>query len=242
MRSLLNLITEHSEANSMIPIIAMAAVIFTIIIYVILKPKWIKYLLSIAVIVVGGVILYNGYLDLIQPSGLDDVTLGTKVLVFGIVSFLFSIILDILDSMANMFKRKKINKKKDEQVEDKTTVIPGPEASVKAELVSEDQTKVIPVVDSQKLEDDTIVIKGPKADVTATIVDEKGQTKVVSEVKKSHFENSDLDETRVMPPLNKDVSDDTIVVKGPKADVVTEIDENLDHTKIIDTKNIRQEK
>lgn len=107
MRSLFELISQHSDANSMIPLIAIAAVITIIVIYSFVKIKWVKYIVSVVFLIIGFVIFYRGYQKVLQPIGLDLIITATKVLVFGIVAFIFSLIMDILDSLAKIFKKDK---------------------------------------------------------------------------------------------------------------------------------------
>ena len=117
MKSLLELISQHSDANSMIPLIGIASVITIILIYSFIKIRWVKYLISIVALIIGSVIFYRGYETMLEPIGLELIITGTKVLVFGIVAFAFSLIMDILDSLAKMFKgdmkKKKEKSKKD---------------------------------------------------------------------------------------------------------------------------------
>lgn len=115
MESLLELILQHSKDNSIVPLIAIAAVIFIILIYVFVKQKWVKYILSTAVLIVGGMIFFRGYQTMLDTVGLELMITGTKVLVFGIVAFAFSIIMDILDSLSNIFKSKKKQRSKKKQ-------------------------------------------------------------------------------------------------------------------------------
>lgn len=117
MRSLLDLISKHSESNSIIPIIGIASIIFTIILYVLIKIRWVKYIINLVVFIIGGVIFYNGYETMLKQEGLDMLILGSKFIVFGTVGIFFSAILDILDSLANIFKK---NKKKDDLDKDNT--------------------------------------------------------------------------------------------------------------------------
>lgn len=123
MRSLLELILQHTKDNSIVPLIAIAAVIFIILIYVFVKQKWVKYILSTAVLIVGGMIFFRGYQTMLDTVGLELMITGTKVLVFGIVAFAFSIIMDILDSLSNIFKNKKKENKEAKKKKNKKNKI-----------------------------------------------------------------------------------------------------------------------
>ena len=105
MRSLLDLISKHTDANAIIPVIAIASIIFTIVVYLLLKPKWMKYAIHGVLFFVGGIMFLKGYFDMLQPSGLSLILFSTKVLVFSIIGILFSAILDTLDSLLGSFKK-----------------------------------------------------------------------------------------------------------------------------------------
>lgn len=99
MRSLFELISKYKSDLVIVPIIAFAALIVTLLIYLFLnKNKIIKYIPGFIAVIVGIVFLILGFTKLLTISGLDFVETSVKVFVFGFTVIFFSIILDILDS------------------------------------------------------------------------------------------------------------------------------------------------
>lgn len=147
MSSLLDIISEHSQANSIVPIIAIFSIIFTVIIYAIFRQKWIKYIVASAIIIVGLIMFYYGYKTMLETVGLDMIITASKVLVFGIVSLAFSLILEIFDSFADIFKNKKKQKIK---------------KNIKRNKKMNEIANEIPDVKSVENIDETIVIKKNK--------------------------------------------------------------------------------
>lgn len=166
MRSLLELISQHSDANSIIPLIAIAAVITIIVIYSFVKVKWVKYLLSVVVLIVGSVIFYRGYKTMLQPIGLDLMITGTKVLVFGIVAFTFSLIMDILDSLAKVFKND-MNKKKEKS---KKNINENKAQETKIIKIDDEETKIL----TNLINDDTTVLSGKSIADETTVIPDSG--------------------------------------------------------------------
>lgn len=189
MRSLLELISQHSDANSMIPLIGIAAVITIIVIYSFIKAKWVKYIISIVVLFIGSVIFYRGYETMLEPIGLELIITGTKVLVFGIVAFAFSLVMDILDSLAKIFKSD-IKKKKEKN---KKVVSKKNDKETKVIKTDDEETKLLTSLDN----DETTVVD------TKSVLDE---TTVVSG-------NSILDETTVIPDSGL-IGDETTILPG----------------------------
>ena len=95
MRSLFELISKYKSDLVIVPIIAFAALIVTLLIYLFLnKNKIIKYIPGFIAVIVGILFLILGFTKLLTISGLDFVETSAKV--FTVI--FFSIILDILDS------------------------------------------------------------------------------------------------------------------------------------------------
>lgn len=189
MRSLLELISQHSDANSMIPLIGIAAVITIIVIYSFIKAKWVKYIISIVALFIGSVIFYRGYETMLEPIGLELIITGTKVLVFGIVAFAFSLVMDILDSLAKIFKSD-IKKKKEKN---KKVVSKKNDKETKVIKTDDEETKLLTSLDN----DETTVVD------TKSVLDE---TTVVSG-------NSILDESTVIPDSGL-IGDETTILPG----------------------------
>ena len=66
MKSILDLIKDYSGANSLVPIVAVVAIIVTVIIYTTLKNKKLSYILSLVVTLVGLVIMFIGYKNVLD--------------------------------------------------------------------------------------------------------------------------------------------------------------------------------
>lgn len=119
MRQLLDLISTHSNVNSIMPVITLISIAAVLFIYVLIKPKSVKYVVTLIIIAVGAIMMFTGYENMLDESGLALIITASKVLLFGIVGLLFSCILDILDSLFRMFSKpikksrenKEINKK-----------------------------------------------------------------------------------------------------------------------------------
>ncbi|MFM1536316.1 hypothetical protein ABGF25_06620 [Helcococcus ovis] len=110
MRSILKLISKYGSANSIIPILVIVSIVATILIYSFIKNKKIKYYINLAIFVVGIILFINGYIFLLNSTGLALLKLGTEVITFGIVGIMFAFILDILDSLGGIFKKKKLGR------------------------------------------------------------------------------------------------------------------------------------
>ena len=161
MKSLLELISKYSSENSIMPIIALAAIILVIVLYVLVKPKWVKYTVTFIIVIIGSVMMFSGYKNMLETAGLTMIINATKVLTFGIVGFLFALILGIIDSLAKIFKRdkkkQKLEKKEDtvrnpeinHTVNDSTRVIDMKDDSTKVIDMSDDSTKVIDMSDER---------------------------------------------------------------------------------------------
>lgn len=161
MKSLLELISKYSSENSIMPIIALAAIILVIVLYVLVKPKWVKYTVTFIIVIIGSVMMFSGYKNMLETAGLNMIINATKVLTFGIVGFLFALILGIIDSLAKIFKRdkkkQKLEKKEDtvrnpeinHTVNDSTRVIDMKDDSTKVIDMSDDSTKVIDMSDER---------------------------------------------------------------------------------------------
>ena len=161
MKSLLELISKYSSENSIMPIIALGAIIFVILLYVLIKEKWVKYVVTFIIVIIGSVMMFSGYKNMLETAGLNMIINATKVLTFGIVGFLFALILGIIDSLAKIFKRdkkkQKLEKKEDtvrnpeinHTVNDSTRVIDMKDDSTKVIDMSDDSTKVIDMSDER---------------------------------------------------------------------------------------------
>lgn len=107
MRSIFELISKYKGDTVSIPLIALAAIIVIMLVYIFVKNKFIKYIIPIVALVVGLVFLIRGYMAILTATGLSMLSTSIKILSFAGVALLFSFILDILDSLATMFKSKK---------------------------------------------------------------------------------------------------------------------------------------
>lgn len=107
MRSIFELISKYKGDTVSIPLIALAAIIVIMFVYIFVKNKFIKYIIPIVALVVGLVFLIRGYMAILTATGLSMLSASIKILSFAGVALLFSFILDILDSLATMFKSKK---------------------------------------------------------------------------------------------------------------------------------------
>ena len=138
MKSILDLIKNYSGANSLVPIVAVVAIIVTVIIYTTLKSKKLSYVLSLVVTLVGLVIMFIGYKNVLLKAGLKIISLGVLVTVYGSISLISNIILSLFDSIGYNFKNLFKGKKKEEK-----TVV-GKNKEVKQKVDDENQeTKLI---------------------------------------------------------------------------------------------------
>ena len=178
MRSLLELISQHSDANAIVPLIAIVAVIVIILIYSFVKPKWVKYLVSAISLVIGLTIFFRGYKTMLEPAGLSLIIAGTKFLVFGIVALSFSLIMDILDSLAVLFKKNESGKKDKNKKKDKTE---------KDLDIDKEETKLI----KNKINEETTEVSRESLMDETTIIPDIGligdDTKII--------DNSEIEET-----------------------------------------------
>lgn len=118
MKSLFELISKHTKSNAIIPIIALAAIVLIIVLYITVKKKWVKYAISGGILLIGLIIFYNGYNKLLLKSGLDSIVLATKIIVFGGVGLMFSAVLDILDSLSKIFSKNREDNEKKQKLKD----------------------------------------------------------------------------------------------------------------------------
>lgn len=111
MRSILQLISKYGSANSIIPILVIASIVVTILLYSFIKNKKMKYYVNLIIFVFGLILFINGYIFLLSSTGLVLLKLGTEIITFGLVGILFAFILDILDSLGGIFKKKTVKRK-----------------------------------------------------------------------------------------------------------------------------------
>lgn len=163
MRSLFNLIVEYSDANGMMPIIAIASIIFVIFLYVLFKAKWVKYLSTLIITLVGILVFLVGISEILEPAGLNLISLGAKIMVFGIVGLLFSCIMGIFDEFARMFgfgRKKQADKDLDDEYQDEDDYTEYEEDFLVIDE-SDDETKIIQTNDPEmkkEVDDETKVI------------------------------------------------------------------------------------
>lgn len=108
MRSILTLLGKYKQEVIIIPVIAIAAIIVTLIFYMIIKKKSLKYVVFSFFVMVGFIYLYIGYSKILE-GGLPNIKTSVKLFVFGGVGILMSLFLDIMDSLLGMFKKKEGN-------------------------------------------------------------------------------------------------------------------------------------
>ncbi|MFM1515368.1 hypothetical protein ABGF49_03630 [Helcococcus ovis] len=111
MRSILKLISKYGSSNSIIPILVIVSIIATILVYSFIKNKKMKYYINLAIFIVGVILFINGYIFLLNTTGLAMLKIGSEVITFGIVGIMFAFILDILDSLGGIFKKKTVKRK-----------------------------------------------------------------------------------------------------------------------------------
>lgn len=111
MRSIFDLITKNGTSNTIIPIIALTSIFCIILIYALVKSKWIKYAFSSGILIIGIIFFFSGYQSIIKDAGLEIISLSVKILTFGLIGLMTSVIFDIIDSLAGMFKKNKRVKK-----------------------------------------------------------------------------------------------------------------------------------
>lgn len=172
MKSLLEVIGKYSESNSIIPIIGLISLIVIFILHSVIKYKFVKYIVSVLAAIVGFIMFYIGYKNMLAPQGLDTIINAAKVLTFGIVGLLFSMILDLIDSLSNIFRLKKKQKVKDNE-------------KAHSEVLSDEEEIEFLAqnnVNSEEINDDTILIKGKKRNPDETII-VKGKKKNSDETK-----------------------------------------------------------
>lgn len=112
MRSILKLISKYGSTNSIIPILVIFSIVVTILIYSFIKNKKMKYYINLAIFVLGIILFVNGYIFLLNSTGLALLKLGTEAITFGMVGIMFALILDILDSLGGIFKKKTVKRRK----------------------------------------------------------------------------------------------------------------------------------
>ena len=174
MKSILDLIKDYSGANSLVPIVAVVAIIVTVIIYTTLKSKKLSYVLSLVVTLVGLVIMFIGYKNVLLKAGLKIISLGVLVTVYGSISLISNIILSLFDSIGYNFKNLFKGKKKEEK-----TVV-GKNKEVKQKVDDENQeTKLIKTAN---VDQETKIIKTKNDDQETKLiktVDKDQETKII---------------------------------------------------------------
>lgn len=174
MKSILDLIKNYSGANSLVPIVAVVAIIVTVIIYTTLKSKKLSYILSLVVTLVGLVIMFIGYKNVLLKAGLKIISLGVLVTVYGSISLISNIILSLFDSIGYNFKNLFKGKKKEEK-----TVV-GKNKEVKQKVDDENQeTKLIKTAN---VDQETKIIKTKNDDQETKLiktVDKDQETKII---------------------------------------------------------------
>lgn len=175
MKSILDLIKDYSGANSLVPIVAVVAIIVTVIIYTTLKNKKLSYGFSVIVTLVGLVIMFMGYKNVLLKAGLKIISLGVLVTVYGSISLISNMILSLFDSIGynlkNLFKGKKKEKK--------TAVVKNKQ--VKQEIDDKNQeTKIIKTANADQ---ETKVIKTKNDDQETKII--KTTNGLTKEIKKT---------------------------------------------------------
>ncbi|MGF0039935.1 hypothetical protein ACQRBF_04040 [Peptoniphilaceae bacterium SGI.131] len=150
MRSIFELISKYKGDTVSIPLIALAAIIVIMLVYIFVKNKFIKYIIPIVTLIVGLVFLIRGYMAILTATGLSMLSTSIKILSFAGVALLFSFILDILDSLATMFKSKK-NKV-------------GETVSKKKSFVDKKETKAVKLQKEKKISEEQGETKAIKFD------------------------------------------------------------------------------
>lgn len=168
MKSIFQLLGKYKSDITIVPIFAIIAIVVTVFLYIFIKKKYVKYILHILAIIVGFVLLFRGYQDILEESGINSIKTAIKILAFGGVGFLFSAVLDLLDSLSGMFRKNKVQKR------DKKTNIKPNEVKENEEADEKMTVKVSKKIEentiSQKSEDkkdslkETRVIKAQKKD------------------------------------------------------------------------------
>lgn len=120
MKSILELISKYKSDVIIIPILAVLALVLSFSIYYFFTKRWIKYMPGLVTLVIGVSLLLVGYLNLLNPSGLNFIGLGISFTVFALLSLAFSAIIDLLDGLGANFKKtgKKTKKKENKKKED----------------------------------------------------------------------------------------------------------------------------
>ena len=175
MKSILDLIKDYSGANSLVPIVAVVAIIVTVIIYTTLKNKKLSYGLSLVIILVGAIIIIIGYKNILLKAGLKIVSLGILVGSYGAISLITNMILSVFDSMGYNFKSLSKGKKKEEK-----TAVVGKNKEIKQKINDESQkTKLIKTANTDQ---ETKIIKTKNDDQETKIiktVDKDQETKII---------------------------------------------------------------
>lgn len=174
MKSILDLIKDYSGANSLVPIVALVAIIVTVIIHSTLKNKKLSYGLSLVIILVGAIIIIIGYKNILLKAGLKIVSLGILVGSYGAISLITNMILSVFDSMGYSFKNLSKGKKKEE----KTAVVKNNQVKQKIDDENQD-TKLIKTANADQ---ETKVIKTKNDDQKTKViktVDKDQETKII---------------------------------------------------------------
>ena len=105
MRSIFELISKYKSELMVVPIVAFVALIVTLFFYLFLnKKKIVKYIPGFAALVVAIIFLIQGFVKLLNITGLDFIETSIKIFVFGFTVIFFSAVLDILDSFVKGIK------------------------------------------------------------------------------------------------------------------------------------------
>lgn len=112
MGIILELIKKYKGSSALILLIALAAIVVTLFMYIFFnKKKIIKYIFGILGILVSLLFFILGYRLIVNPSGLKSVEIGIFAGVFGGVSIVFSLLIDTIDALFGSNKRKKAKKR-----------------------------------------------------------------------------------------------------------------------------------
>ncbi|MDO5026839.1 MAG: hypothetical protein Q4E50_03290 [Tissierellia bacterium] len=120
MRSIFELISKYKSDVIIVPIIAFVALVITVFMYIFFNKKKIyKYIPAFITLLVGLVLFFTGFSDILEASGLNYIELGAKFLVFAFVAIIFSLILDTFDSLVKNVKKKNKKSASNKKVQNK---------------------------------------------------------------------------------------------------------------------------
>lgn len=117
MRSIFELISKYKSDVIIVPILAFAAFIVTLFMYIFLNKKKInKYFPGFVTLAIGLVLFILGWVNILEIQGLNYIEIGSKFLIFAFIAIIFSLIFDTFDSLGKntkqIFKKDKASKKK----------------------------------------------------------------------------------------------------------------------------------